>query len=278
MEAPKQEQAPEPPWPAGVPPLAGAQVIEIARISANVGDSLAGATFVTAPGEVHAVALAWIASAKAQGFRVMAERSLARVHVASLIDASGKRAHLLVQTEDEGRAAGLFNREKHPQAPLAGRCAEAPLRERRFSVDRGHITHDGGYERGIFDVHVESELGHDFDGDGELDAIVPTADRATCPEDVKWTVYLARGGCMHAVGTVGPGELITWDLQTDRPGPRPIVMEHERTELGDGGVIRTAVKTTYTFDAKKSRYVQSKREESRGVCHHCAWGECKPLP
>lgn len=39
-----------------------------------------------------------------------------------------------------------------------------------------------------------------------------------------WTVYLARGGCMHAVGTVGPGELEMGDLQTAEPGPRPLVL------------------------------------------------------
>ncbi|MBL9100474.1 MAG: hypothetical protein JNL82_05940 [Myxococcales bacterium] len=267
-----------PPWPDGVPRLAGATVIETARISANVGASPAGATYVTAAGEVHAVALAWIAAARAAGFRVLAERADDHVHVASLIDARGKRAHLLVQTDDEGRSAGMFNYGKHAQVRLRGRCVEVALRERRFAVDRGAIGHGGEYRRGIYEQVASSQIGNDFDGDGELDAIVPTNGRAACPEDVTWTVYLARGACMHAVGTVGPGELATWDLVSDRPGPRPIVMEHDRTELGDGGVISTKVRTTYTFDAASSRYVRQKREESRGVCHHCPWGACKALP
>lgn len=277
--APVEAEPEEPslPWPPGVPQLAGARVIETARISANVGESPAGATFVTAKGEVHAVANAWIAAAKAQGLKVLAERALDGVHVASMIDTAGKRSHLLVQTEDTGRSAGVFDVGKHPQVPLRGRCKEAPLRERKFEVDRGAITHDGGYQRGIYPQNVESQIGHDFDGDGELDAIVPTTHRARCPEDVRWTVYLARGACMHEVGTVGPGELITWDLETDKPGPRPIVMRQETNALGDGGVVQTRVNTRYVFDAKKSKYVQSSRTEEKGVCHHCPWGGCKAL-
>lgn len=266
------------PWPDGVPRLAGATVIETARISANVGGSPAGATYVTAAGEAHVVALAWIAAARAAGFRVLAERAVERVHVASLIDAGGRRAHLLVQADGEGRAAGMFNYGGNPQVRLRGRCVEVALRERRFAVDRGAIGHDGEYRRGTYEQVAASQIGHDFDGDGELDAIVPTTRPAACPEDVTWTVYLARGACMHAVGTVGPGELVTWDLVTDRPGPRPIVMDHEKTELGDGGVISTKVRTTYTFDAASSRYVRRGREDSRGVCHHCPWGTCKASP
>ena len=265
------------PWPPAVPPLPGARVIEVARISANVGDYAAGATFVSAPGEVHAVARAWIAAATAGGYKVLAERSLDHVHVASLIDASGKRAHLLLQAEGTDRAAGVFDFSRHPQIPLTGKCVEPPLRARKFSLDRGAITHDGGYQRGLYEVDVHSQIGHDFDGDGELDALVPATDRAACPEDVRWTVYLARGACMHAVGSVGPGELANWDPPPAAPGPRPLTFQNDRNALGDGGVVQTTVTTSYTFDAKKSRYVQTNRDERKGVCHHCPWGSCKPL-
>ena len=261
-----------------VPPLAGARVIEVARISANVGDSPTAATYVVAPGDVHAVTLAWIASAQQRGFRVLAERSIDRVHVASLIDAAGRRANLLMQVDEQGTVAGMFGRGGHAQVRLKGKCGEAPLRTLRFQVDRGAITHGGGYRRELLDVRVESQLGHDLDGDGELDALVPTSDRARCPVDVTWTVYLARGGCMHAVGTVGPGELVTGDLQPDRPGPRPLTLEAQRNALGDGGVIATKTRSEYVFDRGKSRYVRTKREEQRGVCHHCPTEECTPGP
>lgn len=93
-----------------------------------------------------------------------------------------------------------------------------------------------------------------------------------------WTVYLARGGCMHAVGTVGPGELEMGDLQTAEPGPRPLVLASQRNALGDGGVIGTKVRSTYVFDRRRSRYVRTEREEQRGVCHHCATESCTPGP
>lgn len=276
VEAPPEE--PALPWPPDVPPLANARVIEVARISANVGDSPTAATYVVAPGDVHAVTAAWIASAQQHGFRVLAERSNDRVHVASLIDGAGRRANLLMQVDEQGTVAGMFGRGTHAQLPLKGKCGEAPLRTRRFKVDRGAITQNGGYRRELLDVRVESQLGHDLDGDGELDALVPTGDPARCPVDVTWTVYLARGGCMHAVGTVGPGELATWDLETDAPGPRPLTLEARRNALGDGGVVSTQTRSTYTFDRKKSRYVRTKREEQRGVCHHCPTEECAPGP
>ena len=278
VEAPADDEAPTLPWPPDVPPLAGARVIEVARISANVGDSPTTATYVVAAGDVHAVTLAWIASAQQRGFRVLAERSIDRVHVASLIDAAGRRANLLMQVDEQGTVAGMFGRGGHAQVRLKGKCGEAPLRTLRFQVDRGAITHGGGYRRELIDVRVESQLGHDLDGDGELDALVPTSDRARCPVDVTWTVYLARGGCMHAVGTVGPGELVTWDLQIDRPGPRPLTLEAQRNALGDGGVIATKTRSEYVFDRGKSRYVRTKREEQRGVCHHCPTEECTPGP
>lgn len=264
------------PWPPDVPPLAGARVIEVARISANVGDSPTTATYVVASGDVHAMTLAWIASAQQRGFRVLAERSIDGVHVASLIDAAGRRANLLMQVDEQGTVAGMFGRGAHAQVRLKGKCGEAPLRTRRFQVDRGAITHGGGYRREVFEVGVEPQLGHDLDGDGELDALVPTGDRARCPGDVTWTVYLARGGCMHAVGTVGPGELETWDLQTDRPGPRPLTLEARHNALGDGGVVSTKTRSEYAFDRDRSRYVRTKREEQRGVCHHCPTEACTP--
>ena len=57
----------------------------------------------------------------------------------------------------------------------------------------------------------------DFDGDGTLDAVVPETERAYCAEDVRRTIYLARGSCGHRAGTIEGN--IDWALlQKAAPG------------------------------------------------------------
>jgi hypothetical protein len=272
-EVAEVEEVEEPglPWPADVPPLAGMKIIKDARISANVGDSADVGTFVAGRGELHATAAAWIASAQGRGFRVLAERFDERVHVASLIEGGGRRAYLLLEHDGE-ELAGVFNYGRDGQVALTGRCVEVPQRERIFEVDRGAITHGGGFRREVVEMHMPTRLGYDFDNDGELDALVPTREAAKCPGDVRWTVYLARGDCAHAVGDVGPGDLVMWTEGAGK-GPRALEFEAETTVLGDGGVVRTTV--TSRFEFKGSRYVRTRRTPQTGICHHCAWEACK---
>lgn len=262
------------PWPADVPVLPGVRVIEVARISAGIGDSPDGATFVAGRGELQAFAEAWIAAAQARGFRVLAVRFDDHVRTASLSDGSGRRANLLLQRSDDGEVAGVFDFGAQKQVLLAGPCVEVPLRERVFEVDRGGITHDGGFRREVVEIRMAARLGYDFDRDGELDVLVPTKDPARCPDDLMWTVYLARGGCAHAVGVVGPGDLSMGGVEAGT-GPRALEFQAESTVLGDGGVVKTTVATRYEF--RGGRYVRVKRTPSEGVCHHCPWGECKEV-
>lgn len=262
------------PWPVNVPVLPGVRVIEVARISAGIGDSPDGATFVVGRGELHAFANAWIAAAQARGFRVLAARFDDHVHTASFSDGSGRRGNLLLQKSHDGEVAGVFDFGEQKPVKLAGPCVQVPLRERVFAVDRGGITHDGGYRRELVEMRMASRLGYDFDRDGELDVLVPTKDPANCPDDLMWTVYLARGECAHAVGVVGPGDLWTGS-EGAGTGPRVLEFESGNTVLGDGGVVKTTIRTTYEF--RGGRYVRVKRTPSTGVCHHCPWGSCKEL-
>ena len=78
----------------------------------------------------------------------------------------------------------------------------------------------------------------------------------------------------HAVGEVGPGDLVTW-TENKGTGPRALEFEADTTVLGDGGVVRTTVKTRYEF--RKGRYVRISSAPTTGVCHHCAWEACRVI-
>ena len=262
------------PWPEDCPPLAGASLLEIARISADVGDSPRGSVYIVARGELQATYAAWRDAARARGFRVLAEHASEQVRAASLIDPAGARAHIPLQRSDGDELAGMFGRGRREPTPLRGPCVAVSPRSRAFDVERGAIGYDGSYHRERRLVVYEARFGHDFDADGELDLLVPTAEPAACPRDLTWTVYLGRGGCFHAVGEVGPG-----DLEHDgvvATGPRPLRFWSQASELGDGGVISTTVHSTYTFDG--AGYVRSARDQERGVCHHCSVEICRPPP
>jgi hypothetical protein len=276
---PEQPDAPDEPvalpWPADCPRLPGARVDEIAGISANVGDSPAGATYISVKGDLQTTFAAWRESATSHGYRVLAEHANDHVRVASLIDRGGARAHILMQDGGDGGLNGMFGRGRNPPVRLRGRCVDPPIRTRSFDVERSAIVHGGEFrrERGI--QSHESQLGHDFDDDGELDLLVPTRARAACPRDLMWTVYLSRDGCAHAVGEVGPGEL---ESMSEGPtsGPRPLVFRSQAVALGDGGTVQTTITTTYNFDGK--RYVRRDRKQERGTCHHCPVEQCHPPP
>lgn len=136
--------APAPPaWPDDVPPLADAHVIELARISWSVGDSPPGATFIAARGELQATFRAWLDSSTARGFRVLAEHRTEHVRAASLIDGTGRRAHLLLQNDGDRELSGMFNVGRHPQTPLRGRCVAIPSRTQEFTVERHGIDQNG---------------------------------------------------------------------------------------------------------------------------------------
>lgn len=263
-------------WPEDCPPLAGARVVEIARISANVGDSPKGAAFIVVRGELEATYQAWRDSAKARGFRVVSEHASEGARAASLIDPAGGRAHILLQRSDGDELAGMYGRGRRQPVALRGPCVAVTPRTREFDVERGAIGYDGTYLRERRPVFRATRFGHDLDADGELDLLVPTTDRAACPGDLTWTVYLARGGCFHAVGEVGPGDLSSENDGAAATGPRPLLLYRQSNALGDGGVVSTEVRSTYTFDG--ARYVRSAREETRGVCHHCAVEVCRPPP
>ena len=270
------EQSPAAPWPEDCPPLAGGRVLEVARISANVGDSPPGAVYVEAHGELQATYAAWRDAAKARGFRVLAEHTSEYVRAASLIDAKGGRAYILMQRGgEEGELAGMFNRGRSEPTRLRGPCVAVSTRTREFDVERSAIVHNNEFRRERVIEHHETRFGHDFDADGELDLLVPTSAPATCPADLTWTVYLARGGCFHQVGKVGPGDL-SYDDGGAAAGPRPLLFEAQSTELGAGGSVSTTIRTTYTF--KGARYVRSARDVDRGVCAHCAVEVCRPPP
>ena len=272
--AASESPAPAGPWPEECPPLVGARVLEIARISANVGDSPRGSVYIVVRGELQATYAAWRDAARARGFRVLAEHASEQVRAASLIDPAGGRAHILLQRSDGDELAGMYGRGRSEPTRLGGPCVAVSPRSRAFDVERGAIGYDGSYHRERRLVVYEARFGHDFDADGELDLLVPTAEPAACPRDLTWTVYLGRGGCFHAVGEVGPG-----DLEHDgvvAMGPRPLRFWSQANELGDGGVISTTVYSTYAFDG--ARYVRSARDQERGVCHHCSVETCRPPP
>ncbi len=270
LRAPEQSAAP---WPEDCPPLAGGRVLEVAKISANVGDSPPGAVYVEAHGELQATYAAWRDAAKARGFRVLAEHASERVRAASLIDATGGRAYILMQRGEDDEVAGMFNRGRREPLRLRGPCVAVSTLTRTFDVERSGIGHHNEFRRERVVEHHETRFGHDFDADGELDLLVPTAEPAVCPADLTWTVYLARGGCFHRVGKVGPGDL-SYDDGVAATGPRPLLFEAQSTELGDGGSVSTTIRTTYTFNG--TGYVRSARNQDSGVCAHCPVKVCRP--
>lgn len=260
-------------WPTEVPPLAGAQLLEHARISARVGDSPRGATFIAVRGELQQIFAAWLDAAAARGFRVLAERGTTHVRAASLIDGDGRRASLLLQRDGDDELAGVFNFGHHPQTTLRGPCVPIPTHFREFVVERQGIDQDGQGRAERVRARVEARLGQDLDGDGELDVLVPTDARATCPQDITWTVYLARGACGHAVGVVGPGEIELYDDPLP-PGPRPLVFRAQTQALTDEGLMTTTIVSTYSF--RGGRYVRTDRARERWGCHHCPLETCTP--
>ncbi len=261
-------------WPEQCPRLEGATIVEVSGISANIGDSPAGATYIAARGELAASFVRWCDAAKARGFRVIAEHTGARARAASLVDGAGGRAYLLLQTQGPDELAGMFRHGVGAPVRLRGPCKVVVPRTRVFDVDRSAIVQGGAFRRERVLEQVETHFGHDFDGDGELDLLVPTASAAQCPGDLMWTVYLSRGGCAHAVGEVGPGELEFFSNSEGVTGPRPLVFTKRSTALGDGGSVTTSVRTTYVF--KGAGYVRGAREEQKGLCHHCPVEVCRP--
>jgi len=121
---------------------------------------------------------------------------------------------------------------------------------------------------------------YDLDGDGAMDALVPSLAPGACPHEVDYAVYVMRGECGHHVGRITGQPSLTeerhggfFDLRATRrwaaitdplsaPGPENVATLHE---------------VTVPWSVRDGRYVPGQPDVSAGICHHCAMSECRTL-
>ncbi|HEX5503429.1 MAG TPA: hypothetical protein VFW96_12460 [Thermomicrobiales bacterium] len=129
--------------------------------------------------------------------------------------------------------------------PLPGPCVPVPR-------VRNEVHSRDGAARWVVETHTVPDL--DLDGHGSPVVLVPAADPDLYPDTLRWTLYIMRGECGHAVGTIdglddpaleageshGLRNLST--LRPSGPGPR--------------GAL---VLTPYTFDGRRYRAGKHRR-------------------
>jgi len=195
----------------------------------------------------------------------------------------GNKIIITVQAQNNARArieveqgGGTILLTARPASPtLPGKCVAIPDVDYRVNVESRGIDQSG--KRGLNTTTFELATTRifDVDGDGLIDAFVPVAKKHTCPEDVKYRVFVVRGACGHDLGVIGPGEF-AFDAGTtaiDASGFRPFVLTAEKTQSGSG--VTPEMKTTVrTFAAKRGKYAQTEIKTKTGKCHHCSTWSC----
>ena len=265
-------------WPEGIPRPEGAVEIEIERAA----DGELVCSF-HAGGELTPRWNVWMAAFSAAGWEMIdsVEEEGGGMRGATVQQKGGarKRAYVLLGPVRE-RLHGLVRTVTPPDTPvpLPGECVPIP----RTSFDiYVHVHPDREHDPELSDevrslrFGFRTERRFDLDGDGILDALVPVADRAYCPWDVRRQLYVVRGGCGHLVGEI-EGQWVTTRLHViggARRGLKPI---ETKTETSDGydptEPNHTTTEWRYHFDGRRYRVYD--RDERRSVCHHCAGKTC----
>jgi hypothetical protein len=161
---------------------------------------------------------------------------------------------------------------ERPAVRLPGRCR--PIPAAAFAIDVRATAH-GAPENPAGGSSVTrwafaTERWFDLDGDGALDAAVPEADAGSCPEDVRWSLWVSRGDCGHLVGTVR-GSIVREQLVRAAPGEHGLPDVHTASERRRGGRDNAvSAERTYVFDGRA--YVETRVDERRGTM------TCSPHP
>jgi hypothetical protein len=266
-------------WPADVPAFADVRQVKEERTAR--GDRLVE---FDAGGELDAAWTAWLEAAKALGWKVVAEHGGTRVwwRSASLRHTDGgRRAWLVLRNWGD---MGLHGNWSEPPAPgereafePTGECVAIP--HPRFEIIEHVRISDPTEDRSReLPTYLGTIWWFDLDGDGAVDAAVPQAESAYCPDDVRWTLYVARRDCGYLLGTV-QGTIDGPTLVRANTGPNrlPIVttkMERIGAWPGPGGIdANEVVDTTRTWAFDGVQYIGATTEEQR-VKRTCSPGPC----
>jgi len=213
-----------------------------------------------------------IRDALAKAHRIVDEQVVGDMLAVTVEARSGARA--TVALDDNGGEIAVIANPSVVKPP--GACVAVPQVKHPLYVHSGGVNQDGEYHEGTTFWGFHTERIFDVDGDGVLDAFVPIAKPADCPEDIQWRVFVIRGACGHDVGIVGKGAIATADVYAvDASGFRPIVVTSESTRGGNRPIPEmTNTRTTFAFSPKLGRYEQMRVESHSGVCHHCSRWHC----
>ncbi len=199
------------------------------------------------------------------GYAVADFRVGRRERSTSLVHPSGPRVLLRMTSDEDSLDTEAFalTRPATPR-PMPGPCVEVPTVGFEVPLFR--------FEGARRERYV-TEFAIDLDNDGVFDAAVPIA--ATCHHDVRYALYVTRGGCGHHVGTVGPG---SWDTTHVRAMPAAAglkdleVSTYKTIAAADASVRSVATRRKFAFDGTAYREVDTKVAQE--PCSGCTVDEC----
>jgi hypothetical protein len=187
-------------------------------------------------------------------------------------DAAGRRA-IVKLGENNGEIVIV----PHPTTSTPpGACVAIPAPVWDATVHAGGVNQEGEYNSRDITWRLTTTRMLDVDGDAILDAFVPNHGARQCPEEGTWDVYVVRGTCGHALGTIGPGwfGLDAALVPLDRSGYRPLTTESEHAKHGAHSPIPEMTTTTTVHRVKRKKYTLVSAKRRTGVCHHCAVWYC----
>lgn len=273
---------------ANVRALADVAWVEPEAIAKTTADALAAAD-PTKAGPGGATRAAYVnKSTDIAAVRKMFDEGVAKAGLTIIDDPGGsvdaERGFAVTVEDAKGRRAivrmGEHNGEivvvpRPTKWPLASACVALPQPVWNATVHASGIDQEG--ERHSRDItwRLSTSRLLDVDGDAILDGFVPNHGARQCPEEGTWDVYVMRGTCGHAMGTIGPGwfGLEAQLVPLDRSGYRPLTTASEHTRHGARG-IPEMVTTTTVHKVKRKAYRAASTKQRVGVCHHCSVWHC----
>ena len=228
------------------------------------------AAYVNRTGDVAAARKTFDDGIAKAGLRVIDDASPGGFAV-TVEDAKGRRA--IVKLDANNGEIVVVARPVVGTPP--GTCIAPPQPVWNATVHAGGVDQQGEYHQSQITWRLTTARLLDVDGDAILDAFAPNHGARQCPEEGTWDVYVVRGTCGHAVGTIGPGwlGLDAALVPLDRSGYRPLTTSSERTQRG-ARHIPEMVTTTSVYKMRRGSYRISSTKRRTGVCHHCAVWHC----